>query len=261
MNMPAESSYENTAGAPWFENETTWKVAYSLFSEERFTAADEEIGKIQELTGCRPGRVLDLCCGPGRHSISLARRGFQVTGVDRSPFLLEKARARAEQKKVQIEWIQEDMRTFIRPAAFDLVINLNASFGYFETADEDLAVLQNAFCSLGPGGLFVIDLMGKELVARRFAQSEVQKTADGRMLVETREITDDWTRTRSHLMIIDDRQVEHVHFTAALYSGRELSDLLHKAGFDKVKLFGSLQGTPYDLNAQRLIAVAAKPGP
>jgi hypothetical protein len=66
-------------------------------------------------------------------------------------------------------------------------------------------------------------------------------------------------RIRSHWLLMHDRNVTEVSFDTTLYSGRELADLLKKAGFESVKLFGSLQGTPYDLKAQRLVAVATKP--
>jgi SAM-dependent methyltransferase len=78
----------------WFENDDFWRDFYPfMFSDERFAATPDEVSRILALTKCTGGSVLDLCCGPGRHSIELARRGFQVTGVDRSPFLLAKARA------------------------------------------------------------------------------------------------------------------------------------------------------------------------
>jgi 2-polyprenyl-3-methyl-5-hydroxy-6-metoxy-1,4-benzoquinol methylase len=58
--------------------------------------------------------VLDLCCGPGRCSIALAKRGFSVTGVDKTKYLLNKARAKASAAGVKIEWIQKDMRAFAK---------------------------------------------------------------------------------------------------------------------------------------------------
>lgn len=248
------------ATTSWFEDETFWQSSYPfLFPEEKFVAGEAEVAALQKLTGLSFGRVLDLCCGPGRHSIPLARQGAEVTAVDRSRFLLEKARSRAGLETLNIEWVQEDMRTFVRPSRFELVINLFTSFGYFGDVDEDLAVLRNVFCSLVLGGLFVIDVIGKEIVARGFAPNVVEKREDGTMLVKTREITDNWYRIRSHWLLIRDREVTHIHFDHALYSGRELVDLLKRTGFENVKLFGSLQGDPYDLNARRLVAVAVKP--
>ena len=261
MNSATTENADQTLDdASWFENETFWEATYPfMFIEERFATAEAEVAEVQKLTGAPFRRVLDLCCGPGRHSIPLARLGARVTGVDLSPFLLEKARSRAELEKVNLEWVQEDMRNFARPGAFELVISLFTSFGYFQDGEEDLMVLRNVFRSLVPGGSFVIDVMGKEIVARGYAPSSVEKREDGSMLAQSREVYDDWYRIRSHWLLIRDREVTHIHFDTALYSGRELADLLKKAGFETVKLFGSLQGIPYDLKAQRLVAVATKP--
>ena len=85
------------SSAEWFEDEHFWKSTFPfIFSEERFAAAEAEVTQLVKLTGSPYRQVLDLGRGPGRHSIPLARQGARVTAVDRSPFLLEKARSRAE---------------------------------------------------------------------------------------------------------------------------------------------------------------------
>ncbi len=56
---------------------------------------EEHVEKILTLAGYKDEKVLDFCCGPGRHTIALAKRGIKVTGVDRSEFLLSKAKAEA----------------------------------------------------------------------------------------------------------------------------------------------------------------------
>src|SRR5689334_3318427 len=114
----------------WFANEAFWQETYSfMFPDTRLAAAPSEVEQIITLSGRDKGRVLDLACGPGRHSVAFARRGFRVTGVDRSPFLLERARANARDADVDVEWIESDMRDFRRPDAFDLAICLFTSFG------------------------------------------------------------------------------------------------------------------------------------
>ena len=91
----------------WFENEDFWREMYPyMFDEQRFAAADEQVRKILKLTGIRRGAVLDLCCGPGRHSVALAKRGFQVTGVDRTRFLLNKARRHAKSARARVEFVR-----------------------------------------------------------------------------------------------------------------------------------------------------------
>ena len=69
--------------AEWFENESFWESMYPyMFPPRRFEAAENQVQAILELTAVRGSSVLDLCCGPGRHCVELAKRGFEVTGVE-----------------------------------------------------------------------------------------------------------------------------------------------------------------------------------
>lgn len=115
------------------------------------TPATAEIEKVLCLCGAPSGDVLDLACGVGRHAIAFAKLGFRVTAVDLSAFHLAKAKERAAATDASIEFIQSDMRAFIRPNAFDLVVSLFSSFGYFEDPQDDLQVLRNMHQSLKPG--------------------------------------------------------------------------------------------------------------
>src|SRR3954453_16554332 len=122
----------------WFEEDDFWRDLYPyMFPVERLAAAPEQVSQILALAGVSGGDVLDLCCGPGRHSVEFARQGFRVTGVDRSPYLLDRAREHAATAGTSIEFVREDMREFCRPDAFDLAVNLFTSFGYFEHQDEE----------------------------------------------------------------------------------------------------------------------------
>ena len=86
----------------WFENEDFWTEMYPyMFPEERLEAAEAEVEKILSLVEFSGTHVLDLCCGPGRHATILAERGFSVTGVDTTAFLLQKARARGKRAKIR----------------------------------------------------------------------------------------------------------------------------------------------------------------
>ena len=243
----------------WFENEGFWQDFYAyMFSPERFAAAKEEVSQIMALTQCTDGSLLDLCCGPGRHSVEFAQRGFKVTGVDRSAFLLDRAREHASQANVSVEWVQDDMRRFSRPAQFDLVCNLFTSFGYFDTEQEDLQVLRNIHQSLKQGGAVVIDVIGKERLARVWQSAMCFELSDGSLLLQRPQLRDDWCRVRTEWTLMKDGRTHTVTFEHNLYSGRELKDRLLSSGFQQVQLFGSLAGAPYDLNPLRLVAVARK---
>jgi 2-polyprenyl-3-methyl-5-hydroxy-6-metoxy-1,4-benzoquinol methylase len=73
-----------------------------MFPETSYRAAGEQVGHLLALTGLTSGTVLDLACRPGRYTIPLAQRGFRVTGVDCTPFLLDKARAYAATAHVDV---------------------------------------------------------------------------------------------------------------------------------------------------------------
>jgi len=244
----------------WFDNESLWTDLYPfLFPAKRFTNAFDQIDKALALARPRGKAALDLCCGPGRCAIALAKRGFTVTGVDRTDFLLRKAKAKARYARLRIEWVKQDMRDFVRPDAFDLAINMFTSFGYFDDKQEDLRVLENVFASLKTGGVFVIDVMGKETLAKIFMPTISQVLPDGTMLVQRHEVFDDWTRIRNEWTLIRKGRAKRFTFHLTVYSGQELRDRLESVGFRSVVLYGNLDGEPYGPDANRLIAVARKP--
>ena len=232
-----------------------------MFPEGRFKNAVAQVEEILKLVKPAGKAVLDLCCGPGRCSIALAKKGFAVTGVDRTEFLLKKAKTKARAAKVKIEWIQQDMRDFIRPEAFDFVLSMFTSFGYFNKKEEDIKVLRNMFSNLKPGGTCLIDVVGKECLARGFQQTNSEKLPDDTTWVQRHEIFDNWTRIRNEWILLRKGRSKTFKFYHTVYSGQELKDRLKQVGFHKVKLYGNLEGEEYGHSAQRLIAVGEKPKP
>jgi SAM-dependent methyltransferase len=244
----------------WFDDESFWRELYPfLFSEQRIAQADEQVPKTLALTKPSGKSVLDLCCGPGRCSVPLAKRGFSVTGVDRTKYLLEKARARAKAAHVKIEWVQKDMRDFVRPDSFSLVISMFTSFGYFADNREDELVLENMLTSLQPGGACLIEVLGKEHLAKILQPTTSTVLSDDSLLVERHEIYDDWTRVRNEWLLIRKGKVKTFKFHHAIYSGLELRDRMRRAGFVDVKLHGNLDGDEYGPDAERLVAIGHKP--
>lgn len=244
----------------WYADEGFWERAYPIvFAPERFARADDEAGEIMALTGVDSGRALDLCCGPGRHAVALARRGFDVTGVDLTKFLLDRAREHATEGKVAVEFVQQDMREFVRPGSYDLVLNLFTSFGYFASENEDMRTLKNMVESLSERGVLVIDTLGKEALAERLhAERTPLEERDGSMLVQKVDVVDDWCRAKSEWILIRGNTVDRFSFEHTLYSGRELRELMTWAGLSRVDLYGSLDGRPYGPGATRLVAVGRR---
>jgi SAM-dependent methyltransferase len=243
----------------WFDDDSYWRDLYPfMFTEQRFAGTPEQIDKALELTKPKGKGALDLCCGPGRCSVALAQRGFAVTGVDRTKYLLDKARARARAAKVKIKWVQQDMRDFVRPDSFDLVLSMFTSFGYFDNKKDDITVLENMFASLRSGGACLIDVKGKECLARILQPTTSDIMPNGAKLVQRHEIFDDWTRVRNEWILIHRGRSKSFKFHVTIYSGQELRDRLESVGFRDVTLYGSLDGEEYGPDSNRLIAVARK---
>jgi len=239
----------------WFENEEFWRTFYPyMFGERQMAAAPGEVERVITLSGVARGRVLDLCCGPARHSLILAQKGFEVTGVDRSAFLLDKASELTA--GAGLELVEADMRDFVRPGAFDLALSLFTSFGYFDTREEDLAVLRNVRASLKQDGVFVIDVMSKEFLISQGCATHWEQWPGGEIHVHHYDVSPGWGRLRVQWLLIDGERARRFEFEHNLYSGQELAALLERAGFADVRIFGSLDGTPYDAAATRLVARA-----
>ena len=244
----------------WFDDDSFWREFYPfMFPETRVADAHEQIAKALALTKPAGKSVLDLCCGPGRCSIALAKKGFRVTGVDKTEYLLNKARAKAKAARVNIEWVQQDMRDFVRPGSFALALSMFTSFGYFDDRQDDMTVLQNMFTSLQPGGACLIEVLGKERLAKILQPTISTVLPHGTLMVERHEIFDDWTRVRNEWLIIRNGRAKSYKFHHTIYSGQELRDRMERAGFVALKLHGNLDGDAYGPNAERLVAIGYKP--
>ncbi len=243
----------------WFDDESFWRDLYPfMFPDARFSAVEEQIEQVLALAAPPGNDALDLCCGPGRWSVALAQAGFAVTGVDITPHLLGMARDRAADAGVEIEYVRSDMRDFARPGSFDLALSMFTSFGYFEQPEEDIGVLRNVFLSLRPGGVFLLEMMGKERLARIFQPTTSSSLPDGTLLVERHEVRDAWSRMANEWTLIRDGKARTFRFEHTIYSARELRDRLEQAGFGEVNAFGGFDGAPYGPESERLVVVARK---
>jgi SAM-dependent methyltransferase len=243
---------------PSLRDDRPWEhIARVMFDNDRWAAAEPEVELSVGLLGLRPpAAVLDLACGPGRHVLALARRGFLVTGVDATAAFLETAGSLASRDGLSVELVHEDMRQFRRIGAFDAVLSMSTSFGYFEDADDDLRVLRNVRRSLRPGGRLLVELMGKEVVARTLKGRDWREE-EGVVLLTEQSVRDDWAWADNRLVFLAEGERQEFVLSHRLYSASELSALLVEAGFAETAIFGSLAGAPYDAAAERLVVVAA----
>jgi cyclopropane fatty-acyl-phospholipid synthase-like methyltransferase len=245
---------------PWHEQDRFWqRFGPRMFTEERWEATPAQVDHIVELAGIEAGMIVcDLACGPGRHSLELARRGVRVVAVDRTEAYLAEARERASREDLDLELVHADMREFRWPGTFDALVNMFTAFGYFEDPDEDRRTAENMVASLKPGGRLLVEMMGKEVLASKFQPRDWQPFPDGGMLIEERTLDQDWSWIRSRwTLLLGSERTEYL-LEHRLYSAAELKALFLDAGLTSARAYGALDGRPYDHEAKRLVLVGEK---
>ncbi|MDW8043152.1 MAG: methyltransferase domain-containing protein [Nitrososphaerota archaeon] len=215
----------------------------------------------------RDDRVLDLCCGNGRHSLELARRGFSnVHGLDYSRELLQVAETSALREGLTVRFRRGDARRLpYRDDQFDAVILMGNSFGYFRDESDDLRVLRETRRVLRPYGKLLIDVTDGEAFRAQLSPVRAE-THDGAVVVRLRELSSDGKRVYTREIVVSgDSVLADQVYGIRLYTFGELRDLLQRAGFVNVSLVARLTYDPDDkdpgLMGSRMVvtALAAKP--
>src|SRR5690242_6060044 len=163
----------------WWEDIYNRQIYFDLYEEADTDLAEQEVQQVLTLLHPQDGAsILDLCCGYGRHSIPLARRGFQVRGVDISVTQIQHAREVAKKAQVPLDFRVADARKLDFQGAFDLVLTMFVSFGFFKEEHENKQVLQGVQRALKPGGRLLLDLWNREKEIREFRPITCEKIRD-----------------------------------------------------------------------------------
>lgn len=252
--MPEEQAEQ------WSTAEEFWAgLQEVIFDEERIRRGVGEAADLERLAGLDgPARILDMCCGPGRHVIPLAARNHRVTGVDTTRRYLETARKRAAEAGVSAEFVHADARHHRCDPPVDLVLNLWSSFGHFADPEDNAAVLRQAHASLRDGGALILHLRTRETYNARQTAERSWTEHGGTLYLEERRVTDDWRRVRGRWIVVDAGGRRDLPYASWLYSAEELTAMLGAAGFREVRLHGDFRGAPYDQYAKHLVAVARR---
>jgi D-alanine-D-alanine ligase len=209
-----------------------------VIENDRNTA--DEVGLLIRSVGLeRNDRILDLCCGQGRHSLELARLGFpNVTGLDRSRYLIRLARKRARQSNLQVSFHEGDARRFrLGDAEFHCVCVLGNSFGYFERPEDDLAVLEAVKRALASGGSLVMDLMDGDWMRRHFEARSWEWVDQNHFVCRERDLAGDGDRLISREVVVHAERgvIADQFYAERLYSKERLETLLTGAGLTNVR--------------------------
>jgi ubiquinone/menaquinone biosynthesis C-methylase UbiE len=241
----------------------TWDALFSDFylrafaDDEGDARAGVQAQSAARLAACVPdGELLDVPCGYGRHAIALARAGYRVTGVDRSPTLLAEARRRAGDDGPTL--VEADYRELPFPdERFDAALNLFTSLGFYGD-EEDVKALAEIGRVLRPGGRLVIETMHRDRLVHGFHEQDWHLVGGGRLLLEQRAFDAAAGVAQTTQTLIDNTGARDSRtFAVRVYTATELVAMLRHAGFDDARCYGDLEGGPF-ATTTRLVIVARR---
>lgn len=233
---------------------------YLRFSQTILTPERTE-REVQQLLACLQlpsgARILDLGCGQGRIAVPLARAGYEVTGYDRSPVLLEAARTYAASAGADVTFVAGDMRELDFVETFDAVINLGTAFGYVASEREDAAILRNIWRALRPGGHFLQDTENREFRLRRL-QPRTWEEMDGQPVLSERQFDCVTGRWRERIRWLRGGELRETILDLRLYTATELIRMTEAAGMTVTGVYGGLDLTPLTVDSPRLVIWSRK---
>ena len=206
----------------------------------------KEVNLFTEILGLEKNMViLDLACGQGRHSLELARRGYKnVNGLDRSHYLIRKAKNISTAEQLNANFREGDARKLPYPAdTFDVVMILGNSFGYFESTEDDIKILKEVFRVLKPFGKFLIDVADGNYLRDNYNPRSWEWIDPKHFVCRERSLASDNQRLISREVIsnINKGVILDQFYAERLYSKEVLSEMFDRTGYKNVTFHGNLE--------------------
>lgn len=219
---------------------------------------EPEVNFLLDVLNCRPGdHLLDVPCGFGRHAIELAKRGFQVTGIDISTEFLQKLTQRIEAEQLSIKLIHGDVGTTRLTTLFNGAYCMGNSFGYVDYEGMN-KFISNVSAVLKPDARFVINsgLMAESILPNFPKHGHY--------------VLDDLTVDINNVYVVDESyMVTEIAYTKAdrnethcfkhyVYTLSEVKRLLARYGLRTIAIYNSTDKITYQLGDQQIYLVAEK---
>ncbi|MBA4239917.1 MAG: SAM-dependent methyltransferase [Sphingobacteriaceae bacterium] len=238
----------------WFSSWFDTPYYHILYKNRDYSEASLFIDNVTDFLKLQPNSTCwDLCCGKGRHSIYLNKKGFNVIGTDLSEQSVLEANKSANDT---LEFYQHDMRKLFRTNYFDVVFNVFTSFGYFEKREDDLHVFDSVQKSLKSNGLFIFDYLNSEFVKGIIKETDVI-TIDGITFNIKKRI--EGITVIKNIDFTDKGQSFHFEERVKLFDKTYFENLAKECNLTILNTFGNYQLQEFDINTSpRLILVLQK---
>jgi SAM-dependent methyltransferase len=257
---------------PWSDPQFSERMLHEHLCQQH-DAASRRFQKIsahvawihRELLCERPGKVLDLCCGPGLYTSRFARLGHECVGIDYAPASIAYAVRLSQEEGLRCIYLQEDVREARYGIGYSLAMFIHGEFNTFHPSDAR-AILKKAYAALAEGGRLLLEPMQMDAMERlgksgaRWHSASEGLFSDRPHLYLEEQFWDEQSRTHTTRYFIVDASTGEVEAHAATqqaYSQEELAELLIECGFHSVRFYPSLLGVP-DASQGDLFVVTAQ---
>jgi ubiquinone/menaquinone biosynthesis C-methylase UbiE len=214
------------------------------------------------------GPLLDLACGTGRMALRMAELGYQVTGVDITPEMIDWARQKAAKQGISIEWVVADARTFQLQKQFPFIYMLENVFQFFLTRADQEAMLARVREHLLPGGCFLFETRNPTsrnlVVGRRPEPQKFTLPGGGHLVITEQHYYDPMTQIQHYtyhykFLQLEGKPGEKTVRTALRYVyPQEMEALLFYNGFQIRSCYGNWQQEPLTAASPSMIYVCQK---
>lgn len=244
----------NSSSTDWFETWFDTAYYHTLYKHRDSVEAEKFITNLLNYLKLPSGsKCLDLACGKGRHSLFLNKNSLNVTGLDLSANSIESAKS---MENDTLKFDVHDMREVYNDNKYDAIFNLFTSFGYFDTDEDNLRVLNSIHEMLDDKGVLVIDFMNAKKSISSLIETE-EKEIDGIKFKLKRSF--DGAHIHKNIQFEDNgRKFNYNERVQALYK-EDFERLLKMSGFKIQEIFGDFNLNSFDeSSSNRLIIIARK---
>ncbi len=213
---------------------------------------------LSELPLTADSRLLDVGCGFGRHSVALAQRGYNVTGIDPSTAMIDAAKARAAEAGVEVDFRAVGAEAFEADEVFDAAICLFSTLGQITPAGENSGLISRVFAALKPGGHLVIEVPQREPAVRQLKSTEIITGKNHATHINRQFNPADHTVTETFSRSAP-AGAEIFLLRYRLFSQAELADCLTAAGFSIQAAYSGYEHAALTTDSTGMVVFADKP--
>lgn len=238
---------------PWYKEWFNSPYYHLLYRYRDNHEAKMFLNNLQKTLHFKPSsHILDLACGRGRHAIYLNSLGFEVTGVDLSEANIRYAK---QYENDRLHFTIHDMKEVYKPEAFDVVLNLFTSFGYFRNDEENQQIFASVCTMLKPDGMFFLDYLNVSSVQ---LDEHIKEIEINGVLFRIRKYTEN-DRIIKEIEVVDGKNRYFYYEKVKCYTADTLCKMIEKEGMKILHMYGNYQLSTFDPSvSERVIIVSTK---